>query len=210
MTPEQVRKEYSEKYTEYDRLLPKDCGNCGSTENTQIHHVVPVSFGGTNRITNLCRLCTDCHAKAHGGLSLVSKSGETRRNNASVGKMAGGSIPFGYKLGNRGSLEIDEEVAEVVRLIYRLRFRYEYSTENIAKYLNHMAIPTVRGAAEWKHPTVKRIVDNPKYLGDYNYEGENYEGVIPPIIDEEGRKYVERFREKYKHRRLSPKKLDIA
>lgn len=51
------------------RLLPSSCGNCGSKQDIQIHHVVPLKVGGTNRITNLVPLCRECHKRVHGGIS---------------------------------------------------------------------------------------------------------------------------------------------
>jgi hypothetical protein len=41
------------------------CGNCGSTINLQIHHIVPLSRGGTNLESNLRTLCESCHQKIH-------------------------------------------------------------------------------------------------------------------------------------------------
>lgn len=42
------------------------CGNCNA-ENMRldVHHIVPVSAGGSNRLTNLKTLCFDCHCKIH-------------------------------------------------------------------------------------------------------------------------------------------------
>ncbi|MDC0763509.1 HNH endonuclease [Brevibacillus sp. AG] len=45
--------------------LPKECQNCGSVEYLDIHHIVPLANGGTNRLTNLCTLCAECHGKVH-------------------------------------------------------------------------------------------------------------------------------------------------
>lgn len=41
------------------------CSNCGAVGETQIHHVVPRSRGGSDRPENLVHLCLDCHGKAH-------------------------------------------------------------------------------------------------------------------------------------------------
>ena len=42
------------------------CANCGSTEHLHLHHIVPLSLGGTNRFTNIVALCETCHGKLHG------------------------------------------------------------------------------------------------------------------------------------------------
>lgn len=40
------------------------CANCDK-KATHIHHIIPISVGGSNRLTNLVALCDDCHAKVH-------------------------------------------------------------------------------------------------------------------------------------------------
>lgn len=44
----------------------KVCVNCGTRENIEIHHIVPLSMGGANTKENTVFLCTECHYKAHG------------------------------------------------------------------------------------------------------------------------------------------------
>jgi len=41
------------------------CGNCGSGYNLHVHHIVPLSKGGTNNLSNLRTLCSSCHGKLH-------------------------------------------------------------------------------------------------------------------------------------------------
>jgi hypothetical protein len=41
------------------------CGNCGATENLHVHHIVPLSKGGSNSLSNLRTLCKNCHQKLH-------------------------------------------------------------------------------------------------------------------------------------------------
>jgi hypothetical protein len=41
------------------------CGNCGSTQNLMVHHIIPLSKGGSNLLSNLRTLCEDCHKKLH-------------------------------------------------------------------------------------------------------------------------------------------------
>jgi hypothetical protein len=43
-----------------------ECANCSSTEQLQVHHIVPVANGGNDKLENLQTLCSDCHSKAHG------------------------------------------------------------------------------------------------------------------------------------------------
>src|SRR5690625_6507938 len=80
--------------------------------------------------------------------------------------------------------------------IFRMRFGFEYSTTHIANALTHMAIPTVNGASKWTHPVIKRIIDNPRYLGESVYDGKSYGKLIPPIIDGELAEAKRRFEKK--------------
>lgn len=43
------------------------CYNCGCTEAVELHHVVPLKFGGTNNLSNIVALCHRCHMAAHYG-----------------------------------------------------------------------------------------------------------------------------------------------
>jgi len=46
------------------------CQNCGrSTKRLHIHHIVPLSAGGSNDISNLVCLCEECHSVEHPHLS---------------------------------------------------------------------------------------------------------------------------------------------
>jgi len=41
------------------------CSKCGSTRNLHIHHIISVSKGGTNDISNLQIVCKNCHKLLH-------------------------------------------------------------------------------------------------------------------------------------------------
>jgi len=55
----------------YDRLRAQvlaqspHCARCGAPA-TEVHHVVPLSHGGANKLTNLVPLCAKCHRALHG------------------------------------------------------------------------------------------------------------------------------------------------
>ncbi|MFH1875098.1 MAG: WYL domain-containing protein [Pseudomonadota bacterium] len=51
-----------EAFKRYGRL----CRICLSKENLQVHHVIELSIGGTNDISNLEVLCEECHEREHG------------------------------------------------------------------------------------------------------------------------------------------------
>ena len=96
------------------------------------------------------------------------------------GEYMGAFAPFGYKKSKekRNSLEIDEESAVYVRRIFQLAGLGK-STGEIAKKLNKEGVPTPsqyqyekgikkKCAKEkffWKNSTVRKILQNPVYLG---------------------------------------------
>lgn len=202
------RKEYEAMRAEFDKALPRICANCDSTDELHIHHIVPLALGGRNRLSNLVRLCSGCHSKAHGGkFALIEKSADTKRGNIAKGKRFSSVVLFGYKYED-DRYSVAEDDAEVVRLIFRLRYLSEYSTANIATVLNFLAIPTAGSSKEWAHPAIVKMLANPQYLGKCVYKGVDIgEDVYPAIIDAEMVESIARFEAKYKGRRLPPRNV---
>lgn len=66
----EIRNEFANKSFQ-DKLKEKlgvKCIYCGHSGENEIeyHHIVPVSQGGDNRLSNIVPLCNECHKKAHG------------------------------------------------------------------------------------------------------------------------------------------------
>ena len=51
-------------------MYNNECCNCGSKDDLEIHHIVPLYLGGTNRDTNYAVLCWRCHTTIHTGESI--------------------------------------------------------------------------------------------------------------------------------------------
>ena len=77
MEYEELKKEFRRKSfrDELKRVLGEKCVNCGSEDNIEYHHIVPLKNGGTNNITNIAPLCIPCHKKAHDRTNFISKNG---------------------------------------------------------------------------------------------------------------------------------------
>lgn len=64
------RIEYGLSESERDNILERDdykCRNCDEESSLEVHHIIPISQGGTKSDNNLCTLCKDCHFSiAHG------------------------------------------------------------------------------------------------------------------------------------------------
>lgn len=58
-----------ESYAELRReVLERDgwrCQYCGTTQNLEVHHLVPRSQGGDDDAQNLITLCARCHGDVH-------------------------------------------------------------------------------------------------------------------------------------------------
>lgn len=92
-----------------------------------------------------------------------------RINKARKGGYAGGGPSIGYKSVDK-ELEIDQEQAETVKLIFHLKRYKRMGLREIARHLNDNDIPTARGG-QWHARTVKYILENPRYKGKLSYNG---------------------------------------
>lgn len=81
-----------------EKTLGKVCFNCGSSECIELHHIVPLEFGGTNNISNIAVLCHRCHTAIHNG-----KSAKFYRN-----------VKLGGRPHNVSTEELDEAFNEFV------------------------------------------------------------------------------------------------
>lgn len=75
-----------------------------------------------------------------------------------------GAAPFGYDV-EEAYLKINEEEAEIVKLIYDLFSNQGYGLGKIARYLNSNKIPTKTGV-KWSQTQVSSILDNKLYNGE--------------------------------------------
>lgn len=108
-----------------------------------------------------------------------------KKQKAREGKYVGGNLPYGYKTNeNKNKLiEIDEEKAKVVRLIYNL-YENGISQTNIAIELEK------RGIFNFKISLINNILKNRHYTGELFKRTEikkcKYnERIYPPIISKE-------------------------
>lgn len=63
---EQTKRNRSKAHVEEMRKrLGHKCVNCGSEENIEYHHIVPLHVGGNEVISNIVPLCYSCHKAVH-------------------------------------------------------------------------------------------------------------------------------------------------
>ena len=107
---------------------------------------------------------------------------EGRRQKAREGKWNGGQAPYGYKINKEeGILEIDEEEAKIVRLIFDQYVYHQAGIHGVAKWLDDNGYrKTTRGNGKYtlfSAHTVKTIIDNPVYTGKIAYGRRHIERV---------------------------------
>lgn len=111
------------------------------------------------------------------------------------GKFRGGSVPYGYRLKPSGvfnkrkhevnKLEINEEEAKVIRMMFNLCVGWGYGRNKIANLVSAQGLKT-RTGENWHEATVGHILHNITYTGVLR-SGESRSDVIPElqIIDQD-------------------------
>lgn len=124
-----------------------------------------------------------------------------------------GSVPLGLKLEVAEVLQtssktkekkkfvIDKENAKVVKTIFN-KFDKGESMIDIICYLNKMGIKTSK-KRDFNKNSLRRILENKKYIGTYTYDGVETPNVIPRIISDE---LFNRVQEKLAKYRCAPEK----
>lgn len=100
-------------------------------------------------------------------------------------RYVGGRMLYGYKIvqrGNKSYIEINEDEAETVRLIFDKYVNKKWSYVKIASYLNSKKIYTSLGYS-WDDSNIGRILHSTNYIGERHYG--KWKGTVPAIISKE-------------------------
>lgn len=131
--------------------------------------------------------------------TIIERTSLGKDRAARNGKWTGGKPPFGYKVNSGGFLEVDEEQARIVRLIFRLYTVERMGTVPVADYLNANQVPTpyqakgiqVVTSGKWNAGLISRILNNTVYKGLHEYrkdtktQKERIIREVPAIVSEE-------------------------
>lgn len=81
------------------------------------------------------------------------------------------TIPYGYEIRN-GVVAVVQDEAGIVNEIFSL-YISGMTLQNIAELLIERSVPFYEGEVRWNKSSIKRIIDNEKYIGD---------GTFPQIV----------------------------
>lgn len=100
------------------------CCNCGSKEDLQYHHIVPLALGGKDINSNMCCLCYDCHYKLH------HDGKESKVNNHSE------LIKKGQAKAKEEGIHVGATANEVTVVFNDNRVEVFDNAKDVAEYLN--------------------------------------------------------------------------
>jgi hypothetical protein len=110
-----MSKENKKILSEEDKyIIGKQCCNCHKTTDLEYHHIVPLSLGGSNELSNYCCLCYECHALIHFGKKLNIDHSELTRKGMEKARLSGKQIgqKQGAKLTTKKSIEFKEIITK--------------------------------------------------------------------------------------------------
>ncbi|MHC5058995.1 MAG: recombinase family protein, partial [Planctomycetota bacterium] len=113
------------------------------------------------------------------GKLMYERLSKGKQRKAAQGGYIGGHLPFGYKSVDARAV-VNEEAAEIVRLMFRLRIKENSFTKIVAE-LKRREVKTARGG-RWSWGAVGSVLGNPYYTGWLRRGGELARGCHKPII----------------------------
>lgn len=150
MSYEELRREFEDAVfrRKMKERLENSCCNCGSEENIEYHHIVPLALGGSNNMTNIVPICHRCHKAAHHGRHIseyADKSNSGRKPKAPIEKSAKVFDMFiGGEIGTRKCKQL-LGYSERTQIINRKEFVKYLKFKGIRKVRNNIDVgATVR------------------------------------------------------------------
>lgn len=124
------------------------CANCGTTENIEYHHVVPLKLNGTNRISNIVPLCYACHKAAHHGRKVSE-----------------------YKVGSKGGRKTKADDATAYKAFEKF-VNGEIGNRKCKEILGYKVSSTVKGTRQYreflKAKGIEAVRNNIDIIGTIN------------------------------------------
>lgn len=121
------------------------CVNCGSDENIEFHHIVPLAIGGTNNYGNVVPLCWKCHKAIHSGITIDDLRGGKPYNAGR--KRIDEELAYdvfekfiGGEIGNRKANELLGYKSDVTRMNGRAQFKDFLKERGIKSVRNNIDV----------------------------------------------------------------------
>ena len=95
--------DWDERRRQVEERDGNQCSKCPNRIHLHLHHIKPLSIGGSNKISNLELLCRDCHSELHGGSDFTGEFTQTetafskRVTNIRYAILNGKRITFNYR-----------------------------------------------------------------------------------------------------------------
>ena len=105
-----------------------------------------------------------------------------KRGTAKQGRVPTGGVPYGYRIGDDGRLDVVEEQTEVVRRIFDMYINEGMGSHSIAVRLTDEGTPTQTGKLLWLQSRVHHVLGNTTYTGTWIY------GKYRHVSTEDGKK----------------------
>ena len=112
-----------------------------------------------------------------------------KRGTAKQGRAPTGGVPYGYRIGDDGKLDVVEEQAEVVRRIFHMYVHEGMRSHSIAVRLTDEGVTTQTGKLMWLQSRVHHILGNATYTGAWVY------GKYRHVSTEDGMKVYDQPRD---------------
>jgi site-specific DNA recombinase len=103
---------------------------------------------------------------------------------SSQGGWCGGTQPFGYRaVKGEGRLEVDEDEAPLIPVIFDLYANKRLGSRAIANQLSASGL-TTRSGRPWQFKSILTVLRNRTYLGQVNFRGVWTDGDHPPLVEQ--------------------------
>lgn len=88
------------------------CCNCGSTEDLEYHHIVPLVVGGKDINSNICCVCYSCHQLIHFGKRKVINHSKLTKEGIETARLNGKQIgrKTGVQVITKKSIECKKQI----------------------------------------------------------------------------------------------------
>jgi site-specific DNA recombinase len=108
----------------------------------------------------------------------VERCNRGRKRKAEMGKFVTGLVPFGYRIDRNafGGLSVNEEEADIVRMIYSWFVEDKLPVDQIVRALNHIGAKTYHKNSSWAKSTIHHILTNTTYAGYFFYNKHKKQG----------------------------------